>query len=82
MIITGGIPPNLEAMGGGAKLSTREEAAEHRLVTEAVHAADGQETYAALRTLWRQWDQTDPAVVEASLADVADDARRAPPVRA
>ena len=40
MIITGGIPPNFEAMGGGAKLSTREEAAEHRIVTEAVHAAD------------------------------------------
>ena len=40
MIITGGIPPNFEAMGGGAKLSTPEEAAEHRIVTEAVHAAD------------------------------------------
>ncbi len=39
MIITGGIPPNPEA-GGGAKLSTPEEAAEHRIVTEAVHAAD------------------------------------------
>ena len=39
MIITGGIGPNREA-GGGAKLSTPEEAAQHRLVTEAVHAAD------------------------------------------
>jgi len=39
MIITGGICPNEEA-GRGAKLSTREEAAEHRIVTEAVHAAD------------------------------------------
>jgi 2,4-dienoyl-CoA reductase (NADPH2) len=38
MIITGGIPPNAEA-GGGAKLSTPEEAAQHRIVTEAVHAA-------------------------------------------
>ncbi len=40
MIITGGIGPNAEATGGGAKLSTPEEAAQHRIVTEAVHAAD------------------------------------------
>ncbi len=39
MIITGGIGPNGEA-GGGAKLSTPQEAAQHRVVTEAVHAAD------------------------------------------
>jgi 2,4-dienoyl-CoA reductase (NADPH2) len=39
MIITGGIPPNEEA-GGGSKLSTPEEAEQHRLVTTAVHAAD------------------------------------------
>ncbi len=39
MIITGGIPPNAEA-GRGAKLSTPEEAEQHRLVTETVHAAD------------------------------------------
>ena len=39
MIITGGIPPNREA-GSGAKLSTPEEAQQHRLITEAVHAAD------------------------------------------
>ncbi len=39
MIITGGIIPNHEG-GGGSKLSTLEEAADHRIVTEAVHAAD------------------------------------------
>lgn len=39
MIITGGIYPNVEA-GRGSKLSTPEEAAQHRLVTDAVHAAD------------------------------------------
>jgi 2,4-dienoyl-CoA reductase (NADPH2) len=39
MIITGGIFPNREG-GGGSKLSTPEEAADHRIVTEAVHAAD------------------------------------------
>ena len=38
MIITGGIFPNHEA-GGGSKLSTPAEAADHRIVTEAVHAA-------------------------------------------
>ena len=37
MIITGGIAPNHEG-GGGAKLSTPAEAAQHRIVTEAVHA--------------------------------------------
>ncbi len=39
MIITGGISPNEEG-GIGAKLSTPEEAAGHRIVTDAVHAAD------------------------------------------
>ena len=39
MIITGGIPPNSEA-GRGSKLSTPEEAEQHRIVTTAVHAAD------------------------------------------
>ena len=39
MIITGGIPPNEEG-GFGAKLSTPEEAVQHRLITDAVHAAD------------------------------------------
>jgi len=39
MIITGGIPPNEEG-GLGSKLSNPEEAAQHRLITEAVHAGD------------------------------------------
>ncbi|HWS74630.1 MAG TPA: NADPH-dependent 2,4-dienoyl-CoA reductase [Quisquiliibacterium sp.] len=39
MIITGGIAPNEEG-GTGAKLSTPEEAAQHRIITETVHAAD------------------------------------------
>lgn len=39
MIITGGFAPNEEG-GTGAKLSTPEEAAQHRKITEAVHAAD------------------------------------------
>ncbi|WP_427306028.1 FAD-dependent oxidoreductase [Cupriavidus sp. H39] len=38
MIVTGGVFPNIEA-GRGSKLSTPEEAAQHRLVTDAVHAA-------------------------------------------
>jgi 2,4-dienoyl-CoA reductase (NADPH2) len=39
MIITGGIAPNTQA-GVGGKLSTPAEAEQHRLITEAVHAAD------------------------------------------
>ena len=38
MIITGGISPNEEG-GHGAKLATAEEAAQHRIVTAAVHNA-------------------------------------------
>lgn len=38
MIITGGIAPNIEA-GSGKKLSTSQEAARHRIVTDAVHSA-------------------------------------------
>ena len=39
MIITGGFAPNEEG-GLGAKLSTPDEAASHRRITDAVHAAD------------------------------------------
>jgi 2,4-dienoyl-CoA reductase (NADPH2) len=39
MIITGGISPNHEG-GGLAKLSTAEEAEQHKLITRAVHEAD------------------------------------------
>jgi 2,4-dienoyl-CoA reductase (NADPH2) len=39
MIITGGFSPNAEG-GIGSKLSTAEEAQQHRRITEAVHAAD------------------------------------------
>ncbi len=39
MIITGGIAPNAEA-GSGAKLATSQEAAQHKMVTDAVHEAD------------------------------------------
>jgi 2,4-dienoyl-CoA reductase (NADPH2) len=39
MIITGGISPNEEG-GGGSKLATAEEATQHRMITDAVHAAD------------------------------------------
>lgn len=43
LIVTGGIAPNDEARPypGGAKLSTTEEAAQHRVVTDAVHEAGG-----------------------------------------
>ena len=41
MIITGGIAPNRTA-GVGGKLSTPAEALQHRLITDAVHAADAE----------------------------------------
>ena len=39
MIITGGFPPNDEG-GAGGQLATAADARQHRLITEAVHAAD------------------------------------------
>jgi 2,4-dienoyl-CoA reductase (NADPH2) len=43
LIVTGGIAPNEAGRpwDGGAKLTTPEEAAEHRLITDAVHAEGG-----------------------------------------
>ncbi|MET9436453.1 NADPH-dependent 2,4-dienoyl-CoA reductase [Streptomyces sp. NPDC006551] len=43
LIVTGGIAPNEAGRpwDGGAKLSTDEEVAEHRLITDAVHEAGG-----------------------------------------
>ncbi|MBK6886275.1 MAG: NADPH-dependent 2,4-dienoyl-CoA reductase [Tetrasphaera sp.] len=43
LIVTGGIAPNDEARPypGGAKLTNADEAAQHRVITEAVHAAGG-----------------------------------------
>jgi 2,4-dienoyl-CoA reductase (NADPH2) len=43
LIVTGGIAPNERArpMHGGAMLTTEDEAAKHRLVTDAVHAEGG-----------------------------------------
>ncbi|MBT2441965.1 NADPH-dependent 2,4-dienoyl-CoA reductase [Streptomyces sp. ISL-36] len=43
LIVTGGIAPNEAGRpwDGGAKLTTEEEAAEHRLITDAVHEAGG-----------------------------------------
>ncbi|MFD0146520.1 MULTISPECIES: oxidoreductase [unclassified Streptomyces] len=43
LIVTGGIAPNEAGRpwDGGAKLSTEEEVAEHKLITDAVHAEGG-----------------------------------------
>ncbi len=43
LIVTGGVGPNEEGAvrAGAAKLSTAEEAAEHKVVTQAVHEAGG-----------------------------------------
>jgi len=43
LIVTGGIAPNEEGrpMPGGAMMTTPEDAAEHRIITDAVHAEGG-----------------------------------------
>ena len=43
LIVTGGIGPNEEGSvySGAAKLTTSEEAEKHKIVTRAVHEADG-----------------------------------------
>ena len=43
MIITGGFPPNDEG-GAGGQLATAADARQHRLITQAVHAADPEVT--------------------------------------
>ena len=42
----------------------------------------GPEVYGALRRLWLEWDQGDPAEVEESLRAILDDARVSAPARA
>ena len=48
----------------------------------AVTHASGPFAYAALRKVWREWDQGDPAEVEEILREAAADTKVAPPVRA
>ena len=52
LIITGGIAPNPEGATytGAAKLTTPEEVAEHKLITDAVHAAGGRIAMQILHT--------------------------------
>jgi hypothetical protein len=47
-----------------------------------VSRASGPFAYAALRRVWREWDQGDPASVEEVLREAHEDAKIAPPVRA
>ena len=51
------------------------------LRTEAARA-NGPTAYVALRRLWREWDQGDPAGVEEAVREVATDPHVSPPVRA
>ena len=52
LIVTGGIAPNAQglAMAGGSKLSTPEEAAHHKVITEAVHREGGKIALQILHT--------------------------------
>jgi tetratricopeptide (TPR) repeat protein/transglutaminase-like putative cysteine protease len=47
-----------------------------------VARASGPAAYVALRRLWREWDQGDPALVEEAIAEVSSDPHLSPPVRA
>jgi tetratricopeptide (TPR) repeat protein len=53
----------------------------HRLRNDAQHAG-GPAAYTALRRIWLQWDQGDPADVEETLAELASDEGVAAPARA
>ncbi len=50
------------------------------LRTDAVRT-NGPGAYVALRRLWREWDQGDPAGVEEAIREVATDPQVSPPVR-
>lgn len=50
--------------------------------TARARSAKGVGAYAALREIWRRWDQTDPVQVEEAIASIERDAAIAAPVRA
>lgn len=52
LIVTGGIAPNEAGLtfAGGAKLDSQEEAAKHKVITQAVHAAGGKIALQILHT--------------------------------
>lgn len=51
------------------------------LRAEAV-SSSGPGAYVAMRRLWREWDQGDPAAVEEAIREVANDPRASAPVKA
>ena len=53
-----------------------------RRAVDELHRAGGVEKYAALRSLWKLWDQVDPALVEESIGEVERDKTVAAPIRA
>ena len=63
LIVTGGIAPNDSGKGyfGAAKMSTMSESAQHRCVTEAVHAHGGKIADLAVQTAERDEDVLDGA---------------------
>ena len=53
-----------------------------RRAVEDLHRADGVEKYAALRAIWKLWDQVDPTSVEEVINEAERDQALAAPVRA
>jgi tetratricopeptide (TPR) repeat protein len=64
----------------GATPASGPEATLRRTVDD-LHRAEGVEKYAALRSLWKLWDQADPAWVEESINEIERDKALAAPVR-
>ncbi len=75
--ILGAIVPQGAARADGASSLTKIAA-----LRLEVARSRGPAAYVALRRLWREWDQGEPAGVEEAIREVADDAQVAAPVRA
>ncbi|WP_027823940.1 NADPH-dependent 2,4-dienoyl-CoA reductase [Laribacter hongkongensis] len=71
LIVTGGIAPNEKGLGfaGGKMLTTEADAARHRVITDAVHAADGKIALQILHTgrYSYQFEPVAPSAVQAPI---------------
>ncbi|MET0593869.1 MAG: hypothetical protein ABW133_14295, partial [Polyangiaceae bacterium] len=76
VLVTGFVPGSAE----GATPDAGPEAALRRGV-EDFRRANAVEKYAALRTLWKLWDQADPSLVEEAIGEVERDKAESPSIR-
>ena len=76
VFLIGSVPGSAE----GAAPDAGPEATLRRGVDD-FRRANGVEKYAALRALWKLWDQVDPGLVEEAIGDVERDKAESAPVR-